>query len=140
MFPDRFSPGSSSWKYFPHRNTLRGVGRSGHARQVGCIILGRRFQRPVTDLTPEQFARLKKAREEPTGTMIAPPKPGPRPAPPAEPSAFRQGETVLDRFQIVRVLGCGGMGEVYEAQDRELGPVALKTIRQDHSGDGTALR
>jgi serine/threonine protein kinase len=62
------------------------------------------------------------------------------PAVPAEPSAFRPGETVLDRFQIVRVLGRGGMGEVYEAQDRELGPVALKTIRQDHSGDGTALR
>jgi tetratricopeptide (TPR) repeat protein len=131
----------------------------------------------VTDLTPEQSARLKqlckeaadlslserasliervrgdeggqmadaldslfKIPDEPTGTMVDPLAPGPRPAAPADPSAFREGEIVLNRFRILRVLGRGGMGEVYEAQDRELGPVALKTIRQDHSGDGTALR
>jgi hypothetical protein len=32
------------------------------------------------------------------------------------------------------------MGEVYEAQDQELGPVALKTIRRDLLGDRAVLR
>ncbi len=44
-------------------------------------------------------------------------------------SIFQPGNTVLGRFRIVRSLGHGGMGEVYEAQDLQLGRIALKTIR-----------
>jgi eukaryotic-like serine/threonine-protein kinase len=44
---------------------------------------------------------------------------------------FADGEVIEERFEIVRLLGTGGMGEVYEAIDRQLGPVALKTIRHD---------
>src|SRR6266850_1593583 len=51
-------------------------------------------------------------------------------------SAFRPslaaGRLLAHRFRIVRFLAKGGMGEVYEAEDLELGEhVALKTIRQD---------
>jgi len=45
-------------------------------------------------------------------------------------SAFAAGQVLLDRFYILRLIGRGGMGEVYEAEDIELGRIALKTIRQ----------
>jgi serine/threonine protein kinase len=44
---------------------------------------------------------------------------------------FADGDLVAGRFRIIRLLGIGGMGEVYEAQDLELGRIALKTIRQE---------
>ena len=44
---------------------------------------------------------------------------------------FQDGELIDGRFLIVRLLGSGGMGNVYEAEDRELGRIALKTIRPE---------
>jgi serine/threonine protein kinase/Tol biopolymer transport system component len=50
---------------------------------------------------------------------------------------FTPGQVVAGRFRIVRLLGQGGMGEVYEAIDLELGEsVALKTIRSEIAADG----
>jgi hypothetical protein len=46
-------------------------------------------------------------------------------------SLFSASEVVLERFTIIRLVGSGGMGDVNEAEDRELGPVALKTIRPE---------
>jgi tetratricopeptide (TPR) repeat protein len=49
---------------------------------------------------------------------------------------FSPSDIVLGRFRIVRQLGSGGMGDVYEALDMELGQtVALKSIRPDIAGD-----
>ena len=46
--------------------------------------------------------------------------------------ALQPGETVAGRFRIVRLIGRGGMGEVYEADDLQLEErVAIKTIRAD---------
>ena len=53
---------------------------------------------------------------------------------------FGDGDIVSERFRIVRLLGAGGMGEVYEAEDvlgRER--VALKTLRTDLSDDADAV-
>src|SRR6266496_641960 len=45
---------------------------------------------------------------------------------------FRPDDLLAQRFKIVRFLAQGGMGEVYEAEDLELGGrVALKTIRPE---------
>lgn len=48
----------------------------------------------------------------------------------------RDGEVVADRFRIVRFIAQGGMGEVYEAEDRMLGErVALKFLSRRTVGD-----
>jgi tetratricopeptide (TPR) repeat protein len=49
---------------------------------------------------------------------------------------FTPGDLVTGRFRIVRFIGRGGMGEVYEADDEELGrKIALKTIRPEIAAD-----
>jgi hypothetical protein len=53
---------------------------------------------------------------------------------------FAPGELLAGRFTIVRFIARGGMGEVYEAEDRELRErVALKTIRPEIAGDPRAI-
>ena len=45
-------------------------------------------------------------------------------------ATFWPGDVLAGRFRIARFIAAGGMGEVYEAEDSELGGrVALKTIR-----------
>lgn len=53
--------------------------------------------------------------------------------------SFQPGDLILNQFRIVRYLGRGGMGEVYEAQDLKMGRVALKTIRSEIASDPEML-
>lgn len=51
-------------------------------------------------------------------------------------NSLRPGEILCERFEIIRLLGVGGMGRVYEARDLDLGVrVALKTVRPEISSD-----
>ena len=53
---------------------------------------------------------------------------------------LKTNDVLCDRFQIVKFLARGGMGDVFEAFDLELGePVALKTIRPETAAAEGAL-
>ena len=55
-------------------------------------------------------------------------------------TVLTSGSLVSGRFEVVRFIGQGGMGQVYEALDLELkGKVALKAIREDISSDPQML-
>lgn len=56
------------------------------------------------------------------------------------PSGFEPGEVIATQFKIVRLLGRGGMGEIYEAEDLKLRRrLALKFLPEDLSRDPQVL-
>jgi eukaryotic-like serine/threonine-protein kinase len=54
--------------------------------------------------------------------------------------SLRAGDIICDRYRIVRALGDGGMGQVYEAFDSELGvQIALKVLRPEIAANPEVL-
>ena len=87
----------------------------------------------------DQLQVLVDARSHSTEPISQPPIP-PDNLVAAERAAFKDGELILNRFRIIRMLGRGGMGEVYEVEDSEMGRVALKTVRDDVRSDRSLRR
>jgi serine/threonine protein kinase/tetratricopeptide (TPR) repeat protein len=55
-------------------------------------------------------------------------------------TTIASGRVLAGRFKIVRFIASGGMGQVYEAEDMELGEhVALKTVRPDIAREERAM-
>ncbi|MFA5910335.1 MAG: protein kinase [Vicinamibacterales bacterium] len=77
----------------------------------------------------------------PTGMVTSLDSPSPRPPVPAGDGPFQAGQQVGPRYTIIRLLGIGGMGAVYQAFDHELGvAVAIKVIRPAAQSDATAAK
>ena len=68
------------------------------------------------------------------------PKPAPPSSPPPRNAGFSPGTVLAERYRIVALLGRGGMGEVYRAEDLKLGNVvALKFLPASLQNDAAAL-
>ena len=90
----------------------------------------------------DELLRMVKEAERESDLLSRPVLANARAVTQEETPRFAPGAVLARRFRIVRFIARGGMGEVYEAEDVELGDrVALKAIRRrsDPSGELRAL-
>jgi eukaryotic-like serine/threonine-protein kinase len=93
-----------------------------------------RIEATVTDSVVREELRRLVEHADPDASFLRP-LPGILSA-----SVIHPGDAVADRFEILRLIGRGGMGEVFEALDRKLGErVAIKVIAGEFAIDPGSL-
>ena len=77
----------------------------------------------------------------PTGVVTSLDNPSPRSPLRGGDGPFQTGQQVGPRYTVLKLLGIGGMGAVYQAFDHELGvAVAIKVIRPGAQSDATVAK
>jgi eukaryotic-like serine/threonine-protein kinase len=95
-----------------------------------------------SDIRNDAMARFDSGDQPLDGATLAGKSftPVPRPAPPQATKKLQSGDVIGGRYEILELLGEGGMGAVYKASDRELNRfVALKLIRSDLASNPAIL-
>jgi len=109
-------------------------GSFNHAATSQCTVCGTGLPSAAADV-PTGIDIGAAATHVPTAAADMTRAIEPHDLPRGAAAAFAPGRNVAGRYHIIRLLGAGGMGAVYQAFDEKLSvPVALKVILQPHAG------
>jgi eukaryotic-like serine/threonine-protein kinase len=108
------------------------------AESVRAMLADLREKRELVEFLSADAGRSAAAKEPPPA-VPAPDNAAIAAESPAR-NGLRTGQKLAGRYEIMEVIGSGGMGVVYRALDLELSePVAIKTLRREFVTDSTAL-